>query len=717
MRPRRDFNPFDNRGRRTLGAILVVFAAFWVLSVAISVIATSRSRHQAGVIQVAGRQRTLADRYVQQVLLVRQGWQADPATTADILRQSARALLDGGAAPGVEGDDDATTIPKQTDAGIRAQLQQELRLVHDLTLAGEAVQAHRPLADGALTAHEHLRVSDPVNALRVLAALTSNVSLNASRAIGQNADRRIMSLEQLEILLGIAALITALGFAIAVVMAARRQTAHFRSLVSASTALVLVFGPGGCRYASRSVNALLGRSDAELLGTGFDAIVHEEDRATVGEARLNGRPPELLFRVADHAGAWRHLEAHVTDLRADRHVGSIVFNARDVSERVQLEAELTRQAFSDGLTGLPNRALFGDRLHHALARAERTADALAVLLLDLDGFKQVNDSLGHGAGDQLLVHVAGRLSAALRPSDTVARLGGDEFAILLESSNEATAVQLAERLLEALDKTVTVGGHDLVVAGSIGIAMHTKGAEAEHLLRDADVAMYAAKEGGRGRYEIFRADMAREFGEILGLEHELRTALEQDEFVLHYQPEIGLETGQIVGVEALVRWISPTRGLVAPLKFIPLTEESGLIVRIGEHVLREACEQTARWHAAGVLPEHFTTWVNVSAKQVATGRLHTVVARILEETGLAAAHLGIEVTETALIEEGAARERAKVQLEELRKLGVRIAIDDFGTGFSSLGQLRDFPLDMIKVDRSFVQGVEHNAKDAAITAN
>jgi EAL domain-containing protein (putative c-di-GMP-specific phosphodiesterase class I) len=211
--------------------------------------------------------------------------------------------------------------------------------------------------------------------------------------------------------------------------------------------------------------------------------------------------------------------------------------------------------------------------------------------------------------------------------------------------------------------------------------------------------------------------MAREFGELLGLEHELRTGLEKGEFILHYQPEIGLETGQIVGVEALVRWISPTRGLVPPLKFIPVAEESGLIVRLGEHVLREACAQTARWRAAGVLPEHFTTWVNVSAKQVATGRLHTVVAEILEETGLTSAHLGVEVTETALIEEGAARERAKVQLEELRRLGVRIAIDDFGTGFSSLGQLRDFPLDMIKVDRSFVQGVEHNAKDAAITAN
>jgi diguanylate cyclase (GGDEF)-like protein/PAS domain S-box-containing protein len=713
----RDFNPFVNRGRRTVVAILVVFAAVWATSVVISISATARSRNHAQVIQIASRQRMLADRYVQQVMLVRGGLPANPGKTLELLRTTGVALRDGGVVPSVDGDDDETSIPGQTDRSVRAQLEQELRLVHDLGTAGRAVLAPGRSAPVATTAHEHLSTKDPVARMRIVAALMSNVSLNATRAIGAQADRRITDLVRLQIALGIAGLLVSLGFAYAIMAATRRQTAHFRSLVTASTDLVLVLGPAGCRYASRSVSELLGRDQAALLGHGFEALVHDDDRDVVNEAKLHGRPHGILFRVADHAGSWRHLEAHVSDLRADKHVKSIVFNARDVTERVKLEEELTQQAFHDGLTGLPNRALFRDRLDQALARSDRSGDALAVLLLDLDGFKQVNDSLGHDAGDQLLVLTAERLAGVVRPSDTVARLGGDEFAVLLEAANEGTAVALAQRILEQLDETVTVAGHDLVVAGSIGVALHEQGSEAEHLLRDADVAMYAAKESGRGRYQVFQAEMAREFGELLGLEQELRVGLERGEFILHYQPEIGLESGTIVGVEALVRWESPTRGLTPPMLFIPLAEESGLIVRLGEYVLREACAQTARWRAAGFLPERFVTWVNVSGKQIATGRLHTLVHEVLDETGLPACCLGLEVTETALIEDGAARERARVQLDDLRTLGVKIAIDDFGTGFSSLGQLRDFPLDMIKVDRSFVQGVEHNPKDAAITAN
>jgi diguanylate cyclase (GGDEF)-like protein/PAS domain S-box-containing protein len=713
----RDFNPFVNRGRRTLVAILIVFAAVWATSVAISINATARSRHHALVIQIASRQRMLADRYVQQVMLARGGLRANPHKTLALLRVTGHALLDGGAVPSVDGDDDETTIPGQTDRSVRAQLEQELRLVHDLGAAGQVVLSAGRSRPGAPTAHEHLRVTDPVQRMRVLAALMSNVSLNATRAIGTKADTQITDLVNLQVALGIVGLLVSLGFAYAIMAATRRQTAHFRSLVTASTDLVLVLGPNGCRYASRSVSELLGRPEAALLGGGFEALVHEDDRDVLQEAKHHGRPHGIVFRVADHAGSWRHLEAHVSDLRADKHVKSIVFNARDVTERVKLEEELTQQAFHDGLTGLPNRALFRDRLDQALARSDRSGDALAVLLLDLDGFKQVNDSLGHDAGDQLLVLTAERLAGVVRPSDTVARLGGDEFAVLLEAANETTAVSLAQRILEQLDEVVTIAGHDLVVAGSIGVALHERGSAAEHLLRDADVAMYAAKESGRGRYQVFQAEMAREFGELLGLEQELRVGLERGEFILHYQPEIGIESGSIVGVEALVRWESPTRGLTPPMVFIPLAEESGLIVRLGEHVLREACAQTERWRAAGSLPERFVTWVNVSGKQIATGRLHTLVHEVLEATGLPACFLGLEVTETALIEDGAARERARIQLDDLRELGVRIAIDDFGTGFSSLGQLRDFPLDMIKVDRSFVQGVEHNPKDAAITAN
>jgi EAL domain-containing protein (putative c-di-GMP-specific phosphodiesterase class I) len=241
--------------------------------------------------------------------------------------------------------------------------------------------------------------------------------------------------------------------------------------------------------------------------------------------------------------------------------------------------------------------------------------------------------------------------------------------------------------------------------------------DSEDLIRHADVAMYAAKEAGRGRYEVFHYDMARELGELLGLEHELRLALQRGEFSLHYQPEIVVETSAVVGVEALLRWSSPTRGPVPPAQFIPVAEATGLILPLGEFVVREACRQAAEWQRGGILPHRFVMWVNLSGRQLSTGGVDDLVLRALAEAGLAPDRLGLEVTETAIVQEGSAGDRARRELQALHKLGVHIAIDDFGTGFSSLGQLRRFPVDMIKVDRSFVQGVDHDAKDAAITAN
>src|SRR5262249_26310343 len=308
---------------------------------------------------------------------------------------------------------------------------------------------------------------------------------------------------------------------------------------------------------------------------------------------------------------WRHVEAHVSDLRDDRRIRGIVLNARDVTERVRLEEELTRQAFHDGLTGLANRALFRDRLDQALARSERTPGPIAVLLVDLDGFKQVNDSLGHDAGDQLLEVVARRFGQVVRTNDTLARLGGDEFAVLVEGAGEQQARGAGQRLLETLEEPMLVAGRELTLAASIGIVAHPGGTgTSEELIRHADVAMYAAKESGRGRYEIFRIDMARELGELLGLEHELRRGLLRGEFSLHYQPEVDVETQRIVGAEALLRWTSPTRGSVAPAQFIPIAEMTGVIVPLGDFVLHEACQQSVRWHREGLLPDGFVTWVN-----------------------------------------------------------------------------------------------------------
>jgi diguanylate cyclase (GGDEF)-like protein/PAS domain S-box-containing protein len=718
MGPRATFRPFTARGRRTIAAILLTFALVSTVSVTLSIRATSRSKDRATVVEVAARQRTLAERYVKEVLLARAHEKAEPHYIATLLTQSARALIDGGTAPPVAGDDDETRLSPTRGSQIRAELEQERRLVSDLTATGRALLDDRPVMAVHQTAHEHVTVKDPIKRLRVLAALTSNVSLNAARTIATRADRNITDLIAVQVALGAVGLLTSFLLAWALIATTRRQTAHFRSLVTSSTDLVFVFGQGGCRYVSRSVSKMLDRSDEEILGLGCMRFVHPDDQALVRAAYDHGEPHRILFRMRDKFSEWRHLEAHVTDLRTDRGIRGIVLNARDVTERVRLEEELMRQAFHDGLTGLANRALFRDRLDQALARSERSREVLAVLLVDLDGFKQVNDSLGHDAGDDLLRSVARRFVDVKRPSDTLARLGGDEFALLVEGANEETAIAVASRLLERLAEPVTVAGHEFALGASVGIVLHPGGVgTSEELIRHADVAMYAAKEAGRGRYEIFRYDMAREFGELLGLEHELRLGLQRGEFSVHYQPEISLDSAAIVGVEALLRWTSPTRGEVPPERFIPIAEATGLILPLGKFASREACVQTAQWRRDGVLPDPFTIWVNLSGRQLSAGGVSALVDAVLEYAELPPDLLGLEVTETAIVVEGAQGDRARAELRELHQQGVRIAIDDFGTGVSSLGQLRSFPVDMIKVDRSFIQGVESDGRDAAIAAN
>jgi predicted signal transduction protein with EAL and GGDEF domain len=306
----------------------------------------------------------------------------------------------------------------------------------------------------------------------------------------------------------------------------------------------------------------------------------------------------------------------------------------------------------------------------------------------------------------------------LRPSDTLARLGGDEFALLIEEAGEEAAVALATRLLGRLDEPMSVAGRELMIGASVGIALHPGGAgRSEELVRHADLAMYAAKEGGGARSEVFQDEMARAVGELLGLEYELRRALEQGEIKVHYQPEVDVKSRRIVGVEALARWHSPTRGSVPPLRFIPVAEATGLIMPLGELVLRSACAQTASWRREGMLPDPFVTWVNLSGVQLAAGGLAALVRDTLREFDLPGTMLGLEVTETAIVAEGPIGDRARDELHELRKTGVKIAIDDFGTGVSSLAQLQRFPIDMIKVDSSFTQGVDRDVKNAAIAAN
>ena len=394
-----------------------------------------------------------------------------------------------------------------------------------------------------------------------------------------------------------------------------------------------------------------------------------------------------------------------------------------IAERQRAEAQLAHQAYHDALTGLANRVLFRDRVRHALERAGRQAERVTVLFVDLDGFKRVNDSLGHLAGDRLLVAIAERLLNATRGCDTVARLGGDEFAVLLENVREdADAIRVAERVADSLANPVYVDGAALLVSASTGIARaslaETEGgasASADELLRDADVAMYCAKAQGKGRYAIFEPRMHEMALERLALEAELRQALDREEFRLLYQPVVELEGSGIIGVEALVRWQHPTRGTLGPDVFIPVAEETGMIVPLGRWILRQACLQCATWrreHPQAGGPTGLGVAINVSSHQLLHPSLPGDVAAALDDAGLDPQALLLEITESALVQDTPA---VLERLRELKLLGLRLAVDDFGTGYSSLSYLRRLPVDVLKIDKTFIDGLGHGRHDIALT--
>jgi len=385
----------------------------------------------------------------------------------------------------------------------------------------------------------------------------------------------------------------------------------------------------------------------------------------------------------------------------------------DALQRQSTEDEIRFQALHDPLTGLPNRVLFLDRIGHALARLDRRGSAMAVLFVDLDNFKLVNDSLGHQAGDELLCGVAPRLTHALRPSDTVARFGGDEFGVLLEDiSGAREATQIAERIAAAFARPFLIGETDHFVTASTGIAVADgAGAQAEALIRDADAAMYRAKQRGPARYELFDEVMRATAVGRMRVENELRRAIEREELRVHYQPIVALGDGSVMGVEALLRWEHPERGLVGPAEFIPVAEDSGLIEEIGGWVLDVACRQAVKWQAERPDAAPLAMSVNLSARQASQRELPVIVARVLESTGLQPSSLQLEITETMLLEEVDAPAGT---LSALHALGVRLVLDDFGTGYSSLGYLKRLPLDGLKIDRSFVAGLASEEGDRAI---
>ncbi len=492
---------------------------------------------------------------------------------------------------------------------------------------------------------------------------------------------------------------------------------RFRSLIqNSSDATLVVDERGDFLYASPAVIELFGFRPEEMVGRPALSFVHPDDAESA--TTLFGSEPSdesdgvgLQFRMACHDGRWCDVEAVVTDQRERPSVRGFVANVRDVTERKQFEALLAHRALHDPLTGLANRQLILDRAEQMLVRARRVSDSVAAYFIDLDNFKDANDSLGHEAGDKLLRAVAGRFTGLLRASDTVGRLGGDEFVILTEGiALIGGPMTVAERVRESLRTPFEVEGFEgipITVTASIGIASGDR-ESAQDLLRDADIALYRAKSSGRDCCVLFEPTMQAVALDRLGLLTDLDTALEGEQFFLLYQPIVDLDSLRLRGVEALLRWRNPTRGVIAPNDFIPMLEESGSIVDVGRWVLREACAQAASWHGRG---HPVTMSVNVSMRQLEDDSLLDDVREALDANRLDPSALVIEVTESTLMRDANA---TVSRLRKLKELGVALAIDDFGTGYSSLSYLRQFPVDVLKIDRSFVAEMDGSRESSAL---
>jgi diguanylate cyclase (GGDEF)-like protein/PAS domain S-box-containing protein len=487
-----------------------------------------------------------------------------------------------------------------------------------------------------------------------------------------------------------------------------RSERRFRSLVEHSTELLAVVDEKQrIKFVTPAFQRALGYESDELLGSCLLEHVHRDDR----EQPAGEGPRRRRVRHSD--GSWIETEMDSKDLRDDPAVRGYVVTVRDIAHQRALEDQIHHQAFHDSLTGLANRALFEDRLKHALERLRRDPNqGVAVVFIDLDDFKTVNDSLGHAAGDDLLRAFARCLGECTRNADTVARFGGDEFAVLVEGHYAADAAAvIADRVHVALEKPIRLEQDDVYVHTSIGIAGAAGESTADEIVRNADLAMYSAKADGKGQSAFFEASMHSAARRRLQLTGDLRRALAEGQLTVNYQPLIRLTDGKMLGVEALLRWNHPTIGLVAPGDFIPLAEESGLIMSIGSFVLNEACRQLKLWQTEHPDAPQYVS-VNLSVRQFQReGHVVDEVRGALERNGLRGPHLMLEITESVLMEDRAPIVR---DLEALRKLGVRIAIDDFGTGYSALSYLREFPIDTVKMDRSFVNNLGDGSADSAL---
>jgi diguanylate cyclase (GGDEF)-like protein/PAS domain S-box-containing protein len=486
--------------------------------------------------------------------------------------------------------------------------------------------------------------------------------------------------------------------------ATRQSEARFRALVqNSSDVILLVDALMVVRYQTPSAERVLGYAADALVGKRLTDVVHGDDQVRFGaliaqalaSAGVTG-PGELRLICED--GSWLFVDVTVTNLVHDRELTGLVLTVRDVHDRKLLEERLSYQAFHDPLTGLANRALLTNRLTHALAGARRDVRTLALLLLDLDNFKTVNDSLGHEFGDRVLSAIGERLREATGEAGFIARLGGDEFTIIsVEGAQPAAAEALADQLLSAIAEEFNIDGHQVRIGLSIGVSIFPTDANDDTtLVANADAALYRAKSEGRGTYRFFEAGMDKSLRERRALQHDLQAAMERNELTLYYQPQARI-SGEIIGFEALVRWRHPTRGMISPGTFIPLAEESGLIVPLGEWILREACREAASW------PKPLQIGINLSPIQFRHGDLVAMVHSVLLETGLPPSRLELEITEGVFLNEDSSTD---AMFAALKRIGVRLALDDFGTGYSSLNYLRTFPLDKLKIDQSFIRDLD-----------
>jgi len=498
---------------------------------------------------------------------------------------------------------------------------------------------------------------------------------------------------------------------------AARQTNKLATALALADEPVMITDPKGTiEYVNPAFTQLTGYTEEEVLGRtpsilrsgAHHALFYERLWKTVSAGEVFS---DVFINRRKDGGTY-YEQKTISPLRdADGRITHFVSTGRDITDRINVQERLHRLENVDPITELPNRAFFRDQLRRAVAKATGTETGAAVMFLDIDRFKTVNDGLGHAVGDQLLQLVGRRLRDTLRDGDLIARIGGDEFAVVLADTKRAQVERVAQKLAHAFDKTFEVDGKPVALGVSIGAALFPDdGPDSESLMKGADAAMHRAKEEGGNSYRFFIAEMSDGLRRSIETEIGLRRALQRQEFVLHYQPQVDVNAGRVVAFEALLRWQHPDRGLVAPMEFIPTLEQSGLIVPVGEWVLRTACAQNRAWQQAGLPPVRMS--VNFSARQFADAGLADTVERVLAETGLAPEYLQLEITETSLMKNTVESQQA---LKRFRDLGVHIAIDDFGTGFSSMNYLKRFPLHSLKIDRSFVKDIQDDNEDAAIT--